>query len=170
MREFLCELTFLLVVVISIVFLYVINSILQFCDNHSTRTWAGILCQCRNHELALVESKRHNKHHPLQCHHTAHTWQAISKHLLEKEHGINKTPLVNKHGYEDCLCVDVCGHQCLHYLSSRSYCRAPVRTTSSGTCQQRSVCSSEGAFGYSCGKENRTSQTRPQFLATCTVY
>lgn len=38
-----------------------------------------------------------------------------------------------------------------------SYCRAPVRTTSTGTCQQRSFCSSEGAFGYFCGKENSIS-------------
>ncbi len=132
---------------------------LRFCDHFCTRTWVGILGQCRNHELALVESKHHNKHHPLQCRHTAHTWQVISTHLFEKKHRIN--PHINKHSYEECLCVDVCTtetkFQCLDYLSSRSYCRAPVRTTSSGTDQQRSVCSSEGAFGYSCSKENRAS-------------
>lgn len=80
---------------------------------------------------------------------------------LRKKHRIHINPHINKHGYEECLCVDVCStetkFQCLDYLSSRSYCRAPVWTTSSGTCQQRSVCSSEGAFGYSCSKENRAS-------------
>lgn len=57
----------------------------------SMRTWAGILCQCRNHELALVESKHHNKHHPPQCHHTAHTWQVISTHLFKIGHCIKQT-------------------------------------------------------------------------------